>query len=66
MRLTLQWPNFPNPVTNKSATAHVHHCEMYWFGVTYREDKPEVEQPITRLVVAGDYPSDLGIKEEGS
>lgn len=30
-----------------------------WFGVTYREDKPQVMASIARLVEAGEYPANL-------
>ena len=30
-----------------------------WFGVTYQEDKPIVENGIRKLIEAGDYPSKL-------
>ncbi|MCX7818414.1 MAG: NTP transferase domain-containing protein [Kiritimatiellae bacterium] len=30
-----------------------------WFGVTYREDKPRVEENIRRRIAAGEYPSPL-------
>lgn len=34
-------------------------CDSPWFGVTYREDKPKVQESIRRLVEAGEYPSPL-------
>ncbi|MFM7182615.1 MAG: NDP-sugar synthase [Verrucomicrobiales bacterium] len=30
-----------------------------WFGVTYREDKPQVMASIARLIEAGEYPANL-------
>ena len=30
-----------------------------WFGVTYKEDKPVVQQKISELVKNGTYPSNL-------
>jgi hypothetical protein len=30
-----------------------------WFGVTYREDKPQVMESIARLIAAGEYPASL-------
>lgn len=33
--------------------------ESNWFGVTYREDKPVVQDSIRRLIQAGDYPERL-------
>lgn len=34
-------------------------CDSPWFGVTYREDKPKVQESIRRLVERGEYPSPL-------
>lgn len=30
-----------------------------WFGVTYKEDAPEVQQSLSRLIKAGEYPDSL-------
>ncbi|HMH33909.1 MAG TPA: sugar phosphate nucleotidyltransferase [Puia sp.] len=30
-----------------------------WFGVTYKEDAPEVQQSLNRLIEAGEYPKNL-------
>jgi len=30
-----------------------------WFGVTYKEDAPEVQQSLDRLISSGEYPSSL-------
>ena len=30
-----------------------------WFGVTYREDKPVVQQSIRNLIASGKYPTPL-------
>ena len=30
-----------------------------WFGVTYREDKPQVVAEIGKLVASGEYPAKL-------
>lgn len=30
-----------------------------WFGVTYKEDAPSVQQSVTNLVESGEYPADL-------
>jgi hypothetical protein len=30
-----------------------------WFGVTYKEDAPEVKESLEKLVAAGEYPSSL-------
>lgn len=34
-------------------------CDSPWFGVTYREDKPMVQESIRSLVGRGEYPSPL-------
>ena len=33
--------------------------EDHWFGVTYKEDKPAVEEAFQKLIEAGEYNSDL-------
>ncbi len=38
---------------------HVLRSNAKWFGVTYKEDKPFVEQEIKKLVKAGEYPEIL-------
>ena len=38
---------------------HVLRSNAKWFGVTYKEDKPFVEQEIKKLVNAGEYPEIL-------
>jgi hypothetical protein len=30
-----------------------------WFGVTYKEDAPEVKQSINELIAQGEYPQHL-------
>ena len=30
-----------------------------WFGVTYREDKPQVAEAFRALIAAGEYGADL-------
>jgi hypothetical protein len=30
-----------------------------WFGVTYKEDAPFVEQSLNKLIAAGEYPDNL-------
>ena len=30
-----------------------------WFGVTYKEDKPQLMQKIEELIAAGEYPRNL-------
>ncbi len=39
------------------ATARILHTHSNWFGVTYREDKPMVQQAIAQLTDAGIYPA---------
>jgi len=34
-------------------------CDSPWFGVTYREDKPFVQQKINDLLAKGEYPENL-------
>lgn len=36
-------------------------CDSPWFGVTYREDKPMVQQRIKELIDSGAYPQNLWI-----
>ncbi|MBQ8272582.1 MAG: nucleotidyltransferase [Tidjanibacter sp.] len=42
-----------------TATMRVLTCNSQWFGVTYKEDKPDVVAKINALVEAGEYPSNL-------
>lgn len=35
-------------------------CDAQWFGVTYPQDKPVVQQSIKQLIDAGAYPTPLG------
>ena len=41
------------------ATMKVLTCDSQWFGVTYKEDKPEVVAKINALVEKGEYPAKL-------
>jgi len=41
------------------ATCRVLPTDARWFGVTYREDKPQVMAEIRKLVDAGEYPANL-------
>ena len=34
-------------------------CDAQWFGVTYKEDKPDVEAKIRALIRQGEYPAKL-------
>lgn len=46
-------------IASGEATVRVLPTASAWFGVTYREDKPRVEQTIAALVSAGKYPAQL-------
>lgn len=41
------------------ATLKVLTCNAQWFGVTYKEDKPDVEAKIRKLIREGVYPAKL-------
>ena len=41
------------------ATMKVLTCDSQWFGVTYKEDKPEVVAKINALIAKGKYPAKL-------
>jgi NDP-sugar pyrophosphorylase family protein len=42
-----------------AATMKVLPTDSVWFGVTYKEDKPMVEERIRELIAAGEYPKSL-------
>ena len=42
-----------------TATMRVLTCNSQWFGVTYKEDKPDVVAKINALIARGEYPSKL-------
>ena len=46
-------------VANK-ARVRVLETPASWFGVTYREDRPQVVESIRQLIAKGDYPEKLG------
>ncbi len=46
-------------VKNKTATVKVIPTAAQWFGVTYKEDAPVVQENINKLVDGGSYPSSL-------
>lgn len=46
-------------VKSKKATVKVIPTSAQWFGVTYKEDAPEVQASIDKLVASGDYPASL-------
>jgi hypothetical protein len=46
-------------VTSGQAKCKVLRSSDSWFGVTYREDRPQVVESIRKLVAKGDYPEKL-------
>lgn len=46
-------------INSGEATMKVLTCDSQWFGVTYKEDKPDVEAKIRALIRKGDYPAKL-------
>lgn len=48
-----------NLVKNNTATFKVVPTENQWFGVTYKEDKPFVQECINQLIKDGKYPESL-------
>ena len=46
-------------IARAEAAVHVLATESSWFGVTYREDKPRVQEALEELVQAGEYPERL-------
>ena len=46
-------------LSSGEATMKVLTCDAQWFGVTYKEDKPDVEAKIRALIRKGDYPAKL-------
>ncbi len=46
-------------VKNKEGNVKVIPTSAQWFGVTYKEDAPEVKASVDKLVAAGEYPSNL-------
>ena len=34
-------------------------CQEHWIGVTYKEDKPIVEEALRKLVAEGRYPQSV-------
>ena len=45
-------------IKDGKATCKVLSTDAVWYGVTYREDKPEVVSSLAALVKKGEYPSD--------
>jgi NDP-sugar pyrophosphorylase family protein len=46
-------------IRNEQASFKVIPTQNQWFGVTYAEDKPIVQECIDKLVAAGEYPQNL-------
>ena len=46
-------------INSGEATMKVLTCDAQWFGVTYKEDKPDVEAKIRALIRQGEYPAKL-------
>jgi hypothetical protein len=46
-------------VTAGQAKVKVLRSPDSWFGVTYREDRPQVVESIRKLIARGDYPEEL-------
>ena len=46
-------------IRRKLATCEVLRTDSTWFGVTYREDKPMVQESLAKLSEAGHYPKKL-------
>ncbi len=47
-------------IATDQATVRVLATDAAWFGVTYREDRPQVVASLARLTASGTYPSPLG------
>ena len=45
-------------IKDGKATCKVLSTDAVWYGVTYREDKPEVVASLAELVKKGEYPAD--------
>ena len=50
-------------IESHEARVSVISSDSSWFGVTYREDKPQVTASLARLVAAGEYPASLWTNE---
>jgi hypothetical protein len=46
-------------ISEGTATMRVLSTSAKWFGVTYKEDKPQLMQKIEELIAAGEYPRNL-------
>ena len=45
-------------IAKKEASCKVLSTKAVWYGVTYREDKPDVVASLAKLVEAGSYPKE--------
>ena len=53
-------PMFVNELIEKRLVpVKVYPSNSRWFGVTYKEDKPDVEKKINKLIENGEYPEKL-------
>lgn len=48
-----------NNIVKGTVRTKVLSCDSPWFGVTYQEDKPFVQEKIKSLIKSGEYPSHL-------
>ena len=48
-----------NLIRRGVASMKVLPTDSVWFGVTYKADKPDVEQRLRKLIAAGEYPDNL-------
>ncbi|MEI7525248.1 MAG: sugar phosphate nucleotidyltransferase [Mariniphaga sp.] len=46
-------------IVKRTIRTKVIQCDSPWFGVTYKEDKPFVQQRIKELIESGSYPENL-------
>lgn len=46
-------------LSENKATVRILECPDKWYGVTYREDKPDVEKALADMTKAGLYPAPL-------
>jgi len=46
-------------IKNKLGVVNVIPTGAQWFGVTYKEDAPGVQESLTALVQSGEYPDNL-------
>jgi hypothetical protein len=46
-------------VASGAVRVKVLHAPASWFGITFKEDKPQVVDSIRKLVAAGEYPPKL-------